>query len=137
MTPNDFPGFQSVPSNDTSETLTLKVAMADYGRVRTEGIDLDITTDDIREFCVGPVYETFDVAEMSMSWYVATRVRGEPCIAPPIFPLRMAVLGYLYVHADAPFTKPSDLKGKRIDSPAFRYTVNLWLRGMLAEHSGL
>ena len=64
MTPNDFPGFQSVPSNDTSETLTLKVAMADYGRVRTEGIDLDITTNDIREFCAGPIYETFDVAQM-------------------------------------------------------------------------
>ena len=46
-------------------------------------------------------------------------------------------VGYLYVHADAPFTKPSDLKGKRIGSPAFRYTVNFWLRGLLAEYSGL
>ncbi len=145
MAPDDFPNFQTEPSKDASENLKLKVAMADYdrirplidGRVRAEGIDLDITTDDIREFCVGPVYETFDVAEMSMSWYVAARARGEPCIALPIFPLRMAVLGYLYVHADAPYTKPGDLKGKRIGSPAFRYTVNLWLRGMLAEHYGL
>ena len=148
MTPDDTVGLQAgTPGagEDASQALTLKVAMADYdrirplmdGRVRAEGIDLDITTDDIREFCVGPVYETFDVAEMSMSWYVAARARGEPCIALPIFPLRMAVLGYLYCRADAPYTKPSDLKGKRIGSPAYRYTVNLWLRGMLAEHYGL
>lgn len=128
-----------------AENLTLKVAMADYDRirplidrrVRAPGIDLDITTDDIREFCVGPVYETFDVAEMSMSWYVAARARGEPCIALPVFPLRMAVLGYIYVRSDAPYTHPRELKGKRMGSMAYRYTVNLWLRGMLEEHYGL
>jgi len=49
----------------------------------------------------------------------------------------MAVLGYIYVRTDAPFTHPSELKGKRIGSPAYRYTVNLWLRGMLEEHYGL
>jgi 4,5-dihydroxyphthalate decarboxylase len=148
MSLDEFVGLNTEtpdPIGEGSETLTLKVAMADYDwirplidrRVRAEGIDLDITTDDIREFCVGPVYETFDVAEMSMSWYVAALSRGEPCIALPIFPLRMAVLGYIYVHADAPFTHPSELKGKRIGSPAYRYTVNLWLRGMLEEHYGL
>jgi 4,5-dihydroxyphthalate decarboxylase len=145
MTPDDIAGLAPEAAREGSEDLTLRVAMADYdrirplidGRVRAEGLDLDITTDDIREFCVGPVYETFDVAEMSMSWYVAARARGEPCIALPIFPLRMAVLGYLYCRDDAPYTHPSDLKGKRIGSPAFRYTVNLWLRGMLAEHYGL
>ncbi len=142
MTPDDSAGLVS---QSREADVTLKVAMADYdrirplidGRVRAEGLALDITTDDIREFCVRPVYEEFDVAEMSMSWYVAARARGEPCVALPIFPLRMAVLGYLYCHADAPFTHPSELKGKRIASPAFRYTVNLWLRGMLKEHYGL
>jgi hypothetical protein len=47
----------------SSGNLTLKVAMGDYDRirplidrrVRAEGLNLDITTDDIREFCVGPV----------------------------------------------------------------------------------
>ena len=54
-----------------------------------------------------------------------------------LLPLRMAVLGYLYCRTDAPYRHPSELKGKRIGSPAFRYTVNLWLRGMLAEHYDL
>ena len=114
MTPDDTVDFRA-KAQDSSEDLTLKVAMADYdrirplmdGRVRPDGITLDITTDDIREFCVGPAYETFDVAEMSMSWYVAARARGEPCIALPIFPLRMAVLGYIYCHADAPTPSPA------------------------------
>jgi 4,5-dihydroxyphthalate decarboxylase len=135
----------AAPAKGDAGNLTLKVAMADYDRirplidrrVRAAGIDLDITTDDIREFCVGPVYESFDVAEMSMSWYVAARARGEPCIALPIFPLRMAVLGYIYVRADAPYTHPRELRGKRMGSMAYRYTVNLWLRGMLEEHYGL
>ena len=47
------------------------------------------------------------------------------------------MLGYIYVRTDAPFTHPSELKGKRIGSPAYRYTLNLWLRGMLEEHCGL
>jgi hypothetical protein len=73
MAPDDFPNFQTEPSKDASENLKLKVAMADYdrirplidGRVRAEGIDLDITTDDIREFCIGPVYETGTLAALT------------------------------------------------------------------------
>ena len=148
MAPDEIAEFKTAKSETVAEgvsTPTFKAAMADYdrirplmdGRVRPDGFDLDITTDDIRQFCIRPVYEEFDIAEMSMSWYVATKARGEPCVALPIFPLRMAVLGYLYCHADAPYSHPSELKGKRIGSPAFRYTVNLWLRGMLKEHYGL
>lgn len=146
MTPDDIAGIESGTRQSAEDgLLPIKLAMADYdrirplidGRVRAEGLALDITTDDIREFCVRPVYEEFDVAEMSMSWYVAARARGEPCVALPIFPLRMALLGYLFCHADAPFSHPSELKGKRIACPAFRYTVNLWLRGILEQHYDL
>lgn len=124
---------------------SLSLAIADYdrirplidARVRPQGFDLAVTTDEIGQFCVRPVYEEFDVAEMSMSWYVAARARGEPCVALPVFPLRMAVLGYLYCHRDAPYTHPRELVGKRIATPAFRYTVNVWLRGILRDHYGL
>jgi 4,5-dihydroxyphthalate decarboxylase len=144
MAPDELSAIETTP-DDGAGALALKVAMADYdrirplidGRITPDGLKLEITTDDIREFCIGPVYETFDVAEMSMSWYVAARARGEPCVALPVFPLRMAVLGYLYCRTDAPFTHPHELKGKRIGSMAYRYTVNLWLRGMLAEHYDL
>ena len=122
----------------------LDVAFADYdrhrpildGRVKARGLDITPNTAPIGEFCTRPVYEDFDAAEMSFSWYVAARDRGEPVIALPIFPLRMAVWGYVFVRSDSEITKPSDLAGKRIGSQGYRYTVNLWLRGIFKEHYG-
>ena len=58
------------------------------------------------------------------------------CIALPIFPLRMAVWAYVFVRADSPIAKPSDLIGKKIGAQGYRYTVNLWLRGLFKEHYG-
>ncbi len=125
--------------------LALSVAFADYdrtrplldGRIKIEGVAPKYKTSWIGDFCTRPVYEEYDVAEMSMSWFTAARVRGEPVIALPVFPLRMAVLGYIFVRADSPITHPSQLKGRTIATTGYRYTVNLWLRGMLAEHYDL
>lgn len=74
---------------------------------------------------------------MSFSWYVAAFCQGAPVIALPIFPLRMTVLGYIFVKEDSPYRAPADLAGKRIGVPAFRLTINLWLRGILRERYGL
>lgn len=123
----------------------IDIAFADYdrtrplidGRVKPEGIALKSNTSWIGDFCTRPVYEEYDAAEMSFSWYVAARDRGEPCLAIPIFPLRMAVWAYVYVRADSNITKPSDLIGKRIGTQGYRYTVNLWLRGIFKEYYGL
>jgi len=123
----------------------IKIAFADYdrtrplidGRAKAEGIKLDATTQWVGDFCTRPVYEEYDAAEMSLSWYVAAKERGEPCIAIPIFPLRDPILAYVYTRTDAPFTKPSDLVGKRIGAQGFRYTINLWLRGLFQDHYGL
>jgi 4,5-dihydroxyphthalate decarboxylase len=126
-------------------TLPLRIAFGDYdrtrplvdGRVPLRGIDAAYTLDDIAQFCVRPVYEEFDVAEMSFSWYVMARGRGEPVIALPIFPLRMPVLSYIFCRADAPYRQPSDLIGKRVATIGYRFTVNLWLRGILADRYGV
>jgi 4,5-dihydroxyphthalate decarboxylase len=83
------------------------------------------------------VYEEFDAAEMSLSWYVAARGRGEPVIALPVFPLRMPVHAYMYTRSDAPFTSPADLRGKRIGLMGYRFTVMLWLRGIIEETYGV
>ena len=123
----------------------IEIAVADYdrtrpildGRVKPEGIALKATARWIGDFCRNPVYEEYDAAEMSFSWYVAARGRGEPVIALPIFLLRMPVLAYAYVRADSTITKPSDLIGKKIGSRGYRQTVNLWLRGLFQEHYGL
>src|ERR1700761_856747 len=74
----------------------LDIAFADYdrtrplidGRVKPDGLELRATNKWVGDFCTRPVYEEYNAAEMSLSWYVAARDRGEPCIAIPIFPLR-------------------------------------------------
>jgi 4,5-dihydroxyphthalate decarboxylase len=119
--------------------------MADYdrtrpitdGRVTAAGLKLNLETSWIGDFCIQPVYEKYDVAEFSLSWYVSAKARKEPVIALPIFPLRMPVLAYLFVRDDSDITAPRDLIGKRIACPGYRYTVNLWVRGLLKEHYGL
>ena len=122
----------------------IDIVFADYdrtrplvdGRVKAKGIDLKTSTQWVGDFCTRPVYEDYDAAEMSLSWYLAARDRGEPCIAIPIFPLRDPILAYVYARADLPITKPSDLIGKRIGVQGYRYTINLWLRGLFKEHYG-
>lgn len=143
MTPDDVAGLANIDARTRDEVLD--VAFAEYdrtrpildGRVRPEGLKLNLRTGWIGEFCVKPVYEEFDVAEMSLSWFIAAKARNEPCVALPVFPLRMAVLGYMFVRSDSPIEHPSQLVGKTIATTGYRYTVNLWLRGMLKEHYGL
>jgi 4,5-dihydroxyphthalate decarboxylase len=143
---NDY--AQTIIAEETrrkSALYPIDLAVADYdrtrpiidGRVKPEGLALNTETAWIGDFCTRPVYEQYDAAEMSLSWYVAARCRGEPVVALPIFPLRMPVLAYVLVRKDAPYFEPKDLVGKRIGVPLYRLTVNLWLRGLLRDHYGL
>ena len=123
----------------------VSMAFADYDRTRPQrdgivtpkGITLTSTNKWVGDFCKRPVYEEYDAAEMSLSWYVAARDRGEPCIAIPIFPLRDPILAFVYTRADSGITKPSDLVGRRIGTQGYRYTINVWLRGLFKDHYGL
>jgi 4,5-dihydroxyphthalate decarboxylase len=123
----------------------LTLALADYdrtrplidGRVKAKGIAIQANPSWIGDFCLRPVYEEYDAAEMSLSWYVMARVRGERVVALPVFPLRMPVLAYVFVREDSPYTHPKDLAGKRVATMLYRITVNLWLRGIFEEHYGL
>lgn len=120
-------------------------AIADYdrtrrlldGRIKPAGIAFNVTDLHVGDFCTLPVYEQYDVAEMSFSWFVTARGRGEPVMALPIFPLRVAVLAYVLVRRNSPYYQPSDLIGKRVGTSAYRMTVNLWLRGIFSDHYGL
>ena len=131
--------------NRGKDPFPLRLAVAEYdrtrplfdGRVRPEGIALQMESAWIGEFCLRPVYEEYYAAEMSLSWYVMARARKEPVIALPVFPLRMAVHAYLFCRAESPYTHPSDLVGKRIGTMRYRLTVNLWMRGILQEHYGV
>jgi len=143
--------LDTIKTRDGSEStganarLIATLAIADYdrtrplidGKVAPDGIDLKTTIGSIPEFCLVPVYEQFDFAEMSLSWYLMAHCREEPVVALPSFPLRMPVHAYMYVRADAPYTHPSELAGKRIGTKRYRSTINVWLRGILKEFHGL
>ena len=144
MSPPDS-GAAIARSDDRSQDLhPINMVLADYdrtrplvdGRVKPEGIALNAKVQWVGDFCTRPVYEEYDAAEISLSWYVAARDRGEPCIAIPVFPLRDPMWAFMYVRADSPITQPSHLIGKRIGAQGYRYTVNLWLRGLLKEYYG-
>jgi 4,5-dihydroxyphthalate decarboxylase len=125
-----FPIDMAVASYDRTRPLL-------DGRVKARGIALNAVARYVGEFCVEPVYEQYDVAEMSFSWYVMARSRGEPVMALPVFPLRMPVFAYVFVREGSDYHRPKDLIGKRVGVPSYRFTVNLWLRGILQEHYGV
>lgn len=125
--------------------LPIHMAVAEYdrtrpildGRIKAEGVALKIDARYVGDFCTEPVYEQYDGAEMSFSWYVTARSQGEPVIALPVFPLRMPVLAYIFVRDDSSLSTVQELKGLRIGVPSYRYTVNLWLRGIFQDHYGV
>jgi 4,5-dihydroxyphthalate decarboxylase len=125
--------------------LELSLLLADYHRTRpildgdvtARGIKLQPRRAETGEACMRPVYEEFDIAEMSLSWYVMARCRNEPVIALPIFPLRMQIHPYIFCSPSSAIERPEDLKGKRIGMDQYRLTVGLWARGILQEDYGV
>ncbi len=125
--------------------LELTLLLADYhrtrplleGEVTAHGIQLHPRRAETGEACLRPVYEEFDIAEMSLSWYMMARCRKEPVIALPIFPLRMQIHPYIFCSSSSQIESPEDLKGKKIGMDQYRLTVGLWARGILQEHYGV
>ena len=125
--------------------LELTLMLADYhrtrpllnGEVTARGIKLQPRRAETGEACMRPVYEEFDIAEMSLSWYMMARCRNEPVIALPIFPLRMQIHPYIFCGVASGIEGPEDLKGKRIGMDEYRLTVGLWARGILREYHGV
>jgi 4,5-dihydroxyphthalate decarboxylase len=127
------------------DDLELTLMLADYhrtrpllsGEVAVQGVKLKPQRAVPGEACMRPVYEEFDIAEMSLSWYVMARCRNEPVIALPIFPLRMQIHPYIFCGAASGIEKAEDLKGRKIGMDEYRLTVGLWARGILREYHGV
>ena len=125
--------------------LDLTFSLADYdrtrpiltGAVKADGINFQFRPAVPGEACLVPVYEQFDIAEMSLSWYTMARLRGEPVIALPIFPMRMFIQPYIFCAAASPIRAPEDLRGKKVGMDQYRLTVGLWARGVLQEFYGV
>ncbi|GAA5148277.1 ABC transporter substrate-binding protein [Microbacterium pseudoresistens] len=131
--------------------LQLTFACGDYDRTRAiedgsvhvDGIDVTYLRLPVEEtFFRMARYREFDIAEMSLSTYVAslnTLDRGErpPFVALPVYTSRQFRHAGMFINTEAGISSPSDLSGKRIGLPEMQLTACVWQRGILADGYGL
>lgn len=116
------------------------VAPLDTGTVRPDGIDLTTLTytSATRHWrCLR--HQEFDICELSLSSYLASRSEPEkyPYTAIPVFPHRLFRHGYMFKHRDADVDDPGDLKGGAIGLRNWQTTSGVWMRGIAREQYGL
>jgi len=127
--------------------LKLTLACWDYdrtrplmdGRVRPEGIDLDIKVLRPRQTFQRMLDDQeFHVSELSLASYTALKGRGQ-CrfVAVPVALSKIFRHSCIYVRSDAGIKAPADLKGKRVGTSQYSSTALVFMRGMLQHEYGV
>jgi len=127
--------------------LKLTLACWDYdrtrplmdGRVKPEGIDLDIRVLRPRQAFQRMLDDKeFQVSELSLASYTALRGRGAcPFVAVPVALSKIFRHSCIYVRSDAGIKTPADLKGKRVGTSQWSSTGLVFMRGMLQHDYGV
>src|SRR5260370_28042946 len=127
--------------------LKLTLACWDYdrtralmdGRVRPEGIDLDIKVLRPRHTFQRMLDDQeFQVSELSLASYAALKGRGQcPFVAVPVALSKIFRHSCIYVRTDAGIQAPADLKGKRVGTSQYGSTALGFMRGMLQHDYGV
>jgi 4,5-dihydroxyphthalate decarboxylase len=127
--------------------LKLTLACWDYdrtrplidGRVRPEGIDLDIQVLRPRQTFQRMLdTQEFHVSELSLASYAALKGRGQcPFVAVPVALSKIFRHSCIYVRTDAGIKTPADLKGKRVGTSQYSSTALVFMRGMLQHDYGV
>jgi 4,5-dihydroxyphthalate decarboxylase len=127
--------------------LKLTLACWDYdrtrplldGRVKPEGIDLDIQLLRPRQTFQRMLDDQeFQVSELSLASYTALKGRGAcPFVAIPVALSKIFRHSCIYVRTDAGINKPEDLKGKRVGTSQYSSTALMFMRGMLQHEYGV
>ena len=109
------------------------------GRVRPEGIDLDIEILRPRQAFQRMLdKKEFQVSELSLASYAALKGRGNcPFVALPVALSKIFRHSCIYVRTDAGITTPQDLKGKRVGTSQWSSTGLVFMRGMLQHDYGV
>lgn len=125
----------------------LDFACWDYDRIRpmtdgtvaAKGIDLNWLNVPVEEtFWRMNRYEQFHVSEFSFMSYLMGRDRGYPKFtAIPVFISRLFRHSSIYINKNAGIKQPQDLRGKRIGTPEYHVTANVWIRGILQHEYGV
>ncbi len=127
--------------------LKLTLACWDYdrtrplidGRVKPEGIDLDIKILRPRQMFPRMLeHREFEVSELSLASYTALKGRGEcPFVAVPVALSKIFRHSCIYVRCGAGIAAPQDLKGKRVGTSQWSSTGLVFMRGMLQHDYGV
>jgi 4,5-dihydroxyphthalate decarboxylase len=109
------------------------------GRVKPEGIDLDIQVLRPRQTFQRMLDDQeFHVSEMSLASYTSLIGRGDcPFVAIPVTLSKIFRHSCIYVRKGAGIHKPEDLKGKRVGTSQFSATAVVFMRGMLQHDFGV
>ena len=109
------------------------------GRVKPEGIDLDIKILRPRETFKRMLDDReFHASELSLASYTALKGRDEcPFVAIPVALSKIFRHSCIYVRPDARIEKPEDLKGKRVGTSQYSSTALTFMRGMLQHEYGV
>jgi 4,5-dihydroxyphthalate decarboxylase len=128
-------------------SLKLTLACWDYdrtrplmdGRVRPEGIDLDIKVLRPRQTFQRMLDDReFHVSELSLASYTALKGRGAcPFVAVPVALSKIFRHSCIYVRTGAGIEVPADLKGKRVGTSQYSSTALMFMRGMLQHDYGV
>jgi 4,5-dihydroxyphthalate decarboxylase len=127
--------------------LKLTLACWDYdrtrplidGRVKPEGIDLDIQLLRPRQTFQRMLdTQEFDVSEMSLASYAALKGRGAcPFVAVPVALSKIFRHSCIYVRAGSGISTPQNLRGKRVGTSQYSSTGLVFMRGMLQHDYGV
>jgi 4,5-dihydroxyphthalate decarboxylase len=127
--------------------LKLTLACWDYdrtrplmdGRVKPEGIDLDIQILRPRQAFQRMLdSKEFQVSELSLASYTALKGRGDcPFVAVPVALSKIFRHSCIYVRTGAGIKTPADLRGKRVGTSQWSSTGLVFMRGMLQHDYGV
>ena len=127
--------------------LRLSIAIGDYdrnrplidGTVRIDGVEPVVMTLSPEEiFFRAMRHEAFDVCELSLSSFVLRTARGDcPYVGIPAFVSRAFRHTSIIVRTDRGIRTPQDLKGRRVGTPEWQLTANVWTRALLDEDYGV
>jgi len=127
--------------------LPLTLACWDYdrtrplfdGRVRAEGIDLDIKVMRPRQIFPRMLErQEFHVSELSFASFVGLKARGNcPFVALPIALSKIFRHSCIYVRPGAGIVSPQDLRGKRVGTTQYGASAVVFMRGMMQHDHGV
>lgn len=127
--------------------LRLSIAMGNYDRTRA------LVDGEVRIDGTDPIYMllspeemffrsfrdvAFDVSELSLSSFALKTAEGSnPYVGIPVFPSRAFRHAAILVRNDRGIAGPADLKGRRLGTPEYQLTANIWARAILQDEYGV